>query len=57
MIYVSLIYLWGRIILASTILEAIFLLINPSNPELPLKISNFRDINVFKPENWDLLFL
>lgn len=40
----------------STILEAIFLLINPSNPELPLKISSFRDTNIFKPENWDLLF-
>jgi len=40
----------------STILEAIFLLINPSNPELPIKINDMRNISAFKPENWDLFF-
>lgn len=40
----------------STILEAIFLLINPSNAELPLKLNTIRNINPTKLENLDLLF-
>lgn len=40
----------------SSLLEAIFLLINPGNPELPLKINSFRDVTSINEKSWELFF-
>ena len=40
----------------SSILEGIFLLVNPSNPELPLKINSLRDINMVDETFWKIFF-
>ena len=40
----------------TTILEALFLLIAPSNPVLPLKINTFRDYKTINESTWRLFF-
>lgn len=40
----------------TTIIEAIFLLTGATNPQLPLKISAFRDINLIDENSWRLIF-
>jgi predicted ATPase len=40
----------------TTVLEAIFLLTGPTNPELPLRINSFRDLHVIDENAWRILF-
>jgi AAA15 family ATPase/GTPase len=40
----------------TTILEGLFLLINPGNPELPMKINNFRDYTLLEENFWRTIF-
>lgn len=40
----------------TTVLEGLFLLINPGNPELPLKINSFRDYSVLNESFWQIIF-
>lgn len=40
----------------TTILDAVYILINPGNPELPLKINDWRDLGPFTPIFWRSLF-
>ena len=40
----------------TTILEALFLLTGPTNPELPLKINSFRNFNIIDENSWSLFF-
>jgi len=40
----------------TTVLEALFLLINPSNAELILRINNFRGLDLLDERLWSLLF-
>ena len=40
----------------SSLLEAIFLLINPGNPELPLRINSIREVILIDEKSWELFF-
>jgi len=40
----------------TTILEALFILINPSNPQLPVNTNKFRGHNLIDETSWRLLF-
>lgn len=40
----------------TTIIEALFLIIGATNPQLPLRINTFRDINLIDENSWRLIF-
>ncbi|MCD6146065.1 MAG: AAA family ATPase [Methanosarcinales archaeon] len=40
----------------TTILESLFLLTGPTNPQLPLKINGFRDFNIIDENAWRVFF-
>jgi AAA15 family ATPase/GTPase len=40
----------------TTVLEGIFLLINPGNPELPIKINSFREYSYLDENFWQTIF-
>lgn len=40
----------------STILESLFLLINPSNPELPIRINLFRSLEINESDDFSFIF-
>jgi AAA15 family ATPase/GTPase len=40
----------------TAVLDAIYILINPGNPQLPLKINDWRNLNLLTPAYWRSLF-
>lgn len=40
----------------TTILESLFLLTGPTNPQLPLKINGFRDLDIVDENSWRVFF-